>query len=46
MTCLEPGSLILLSMVSRKGQRVVRQIVLSQTEQGKGMLRERLLRRM
>jgi len=31
-------------MVSRKGRRVVRQIVLSQTEQGKGILRERLLR--
>jgi len=46
MTCLEPGSLVLLSMVSRKGRRVVRQIVLSQTEQGKGILRERLLRRM
>ena len=46
MTCLKPGSLILLSMVSRKGRRVVRQMVLSKTEQGKGILRERLLRRM
>jgi len=31
---------------SRKGWRVVRQMVLSQTEQGKGILRQRLLRRM
>jgi len=46
MTCLEPGSLIMLSMASRKGRRAVRQMVLSQTEQGKGILRERQLRRM
>ena len=43
MTCLKPGSLIMLSIISCKGRRVVRQIVLSQTEQGKGILRERLL---
>ena len=42
MTRLEPGSLIVLSMVSR----VIRWMVLSRTEQGKGILRERQLRRM
>ena len=44
MTCLEPGSLIVLSMVIH-GQ-VIRWMVLSRTEQGKGILRERQLRRM
>jgi len=46
MTYLEPGSLIVLSMASRKCRRVIRQMVRSQTEQGKGILRERRLRRM
>ena len=46
LASLDYGSLIMLSMSSRKGRRVVRKMVLSGTEQGQGILRERELRRM
>jgi len=43
---LNSGSLIVLVMSSKKSWHVVRKIVLTKTEQGQGILRERELRRM
>ena len=46
LACLDSGSLMMLSMATKKGRRIIRKMLMSQTLQGRDILRERQLRRM